>query len=153
MSEYGIPIPEPYDDPANWPYRWCSYDDARGFVTRIRAEGSREGKAIAQERGVDPRTVSRAVAWFLKSTGQYDPETWKRYQQQRKAEARRWFLDTMSEHYAKVAQENVELAERRATLLGEREARERASQDLLDSAQRRKELQRKLNVRNRARWS
>jgi hypothetical protein len=152
MAQPGIPIPPPYDDPANWPYRWCSYEDARGFVTRIRAEGSREGKGIAQERGVSPRTVRRAVRWYLISTGQYDPDTWLAYERQRKARVRKWFLDLMTEYHTRETKENIEIAERRAVSLGEREARERASQDSLDSQARRKELQRKLNAKARASW-
>jgi hypothetical protein len=157
MSEYGVPIPEPYNDPGNWPFRWCAYEDARGWVTRIRAEGSHEGKVIAQEVGVSWPTLKRAVRWFLISTGQYDPDSWLAYQRQRKAEARRRFLDRMTERHLKMKDERREIEQGR---LGLAEQREKAEEALHvstprseDPKARRRELQRKLNVRNRARAS
>ena len=94
--EYGAPIPEPYDDPGNWPFRWCDYSDARGWVTRLRSAGSREGKLIAKEVGVSARSVRRAVRWYLLSVGEYEPDSWLAYERKRKAEGRRYFLELMA---------------------------------------------------------
>jgi hypothetical protein len=87
MNEPGMVIPPPYDDPANWPFRWCEYDEARGFCTRLWTECSAaEAKAIAAEFGVCTRTISRAVRWFCLSVGEYDPKAWKAYKSRYKKE-------------------------------------------------------------------
>jgi hypothetical protein len=157
--EHGIPIPAPYDDPANWPFRWCEYEDASGWVSRIRAEGSHEGKVIAQEAGVSWPTLKRAVRWYLISTGQYDPDSWLTYQRKRKAEARRWFLDKMSERDQEAKRVGAEIRQARETLSEERSAREDISAHVANSyaddserKERRRELQRKLNAKSRAQW-
>lgn len=151
MNEPGIPIPEPYDDPANWPFKWCSYEEARGFVTRVRAEGSKEAHGIAAECGVHVQSIRRAMVWYLLSTGQYAPQEWFAYQRQRKAESRRKFLERMAErdrvqYRAQAKQRNAraQLAQERALHIASSysEAEERT--------QRRRELQRRLNAKNRA---
>jgi hypothetical protein len=163
-AEYGVPIPEPYDDPNNWPFRWCTYEQARGFVSRIRAEGSGEGKVIADELGVSWPSVKRAVRWYLIATGQYDPSSWLEYQRRRKAEARRWFLDKMAAREQETKRANAEIAQARSRLLEQRatldEAEARATDSLHiasslvdDSAKkaRTREQQRRLHAKNRAR--
>jgi hypothetical protein len=161
MSQYGAPIPDGYDR-EDWPYRWCSFEEARGFVTRIRAEGSHEGKVIAEEYGVSRSSVKRVVRWFLIATQQYEPDAWLRYQRQRKAEARRRFLDRMAERDRKEVLARTVVEQGRATLAAHRQALDQADERPLHiatsasddeaSKQRRRELQRKLNAKNKARW-
>jgi hypothetical protein len=158
MSQYGAPIPDGYDR-EDWPFRWCSYDEARGFVTRIRAEGSGEAKAIAEEYGVSRSSIKRAVRQYLVATQQYEPAEWLRFQRRRKAEARRRFLERMAERDRKRAEDNALIAQGRATLAAEREALgEGGSLHIASSPadeetrkERRRELQRKLHAKNRAR--
>jgi hypothetical protein len=163
MIDAGVPIPPPYDDPANWPFRWCSYDEARGFTLRIQVEGPREGKGVAEEYGVHRRTISRAVRWFCLSTQQYDPETYFAGVRRRKAETRKWWRDKMDARDQETKRVNAEVAQARAALLEQRLAAEEAEARAPhiahsysdDSArrERRRELQRKLNERNRRRAS
>jgi hypothetical protein len=159
MSQYGAPIPDGYE-PEDWPHRWCSYEQARGFVTRIRAEGSGEGKVIAEEYGVSRRSVTRAVRWYLISTQQYEPDQWFRFQRERKAEKRRWFLDKMAARDQEFQRANAQIKQARETLNEERATLERAerathtaSSYSEDSARKehQREVQRKLNAKNRAR--
>lgn len=163
MSEYGVPIPEPYDDPANWPYRWCSYEDVRGWVSRIRAEGSHEGKVIAQDVGVSWPSIKRAVRWYLISVQEYDPDSWLAHQRRQKAEARKWFLDKMAERDQETKRVGTEIVQARAGLAVERVALEEAEaraphvagshSDDSAKRERRRDLQRKLNAKNRSRAS
>jgi hypothetical protein len=154
--EYGAPIPPPYDDPANWPYRWATYEQARGFVTRIRAEGSHEGKLIAKECGVSWPTLKRAVRWYLISTQQYEPDQWLAYQRQRKAEARRQFLDLMTQRHLKMKDERKQIEQGRGALAAHHTTLDQADRDVhiarpRDTSERRRELQRKLHAKNRPR--
>jgi hypothetical protein len=160
MSEYGAPIPDGYDR-EDWPFKGATYEQARGFVTRIRAEGSGEGKTIAEEFGVSRRSVTRAVRWYLIATQQYEPAEWLRFQRRRKAEARRRFLERMAERDRKRAEDNALIAQERATLAAERELLDQGQEHSLHIAssptdeearkQRRRAMQRKLHAKNRAR--
>lgn len=155
--DYGAPVPPPYDDPQNWPFKWCQYGDARGWVTRIRSAGSHEGKLIAKEIDKSWSSVKRAVRWYLVSVGEYEPESWCAYERRRKAESRRWFLEKMAERdlQEKTAHEQIRRA--RSVVAAERATRDEdlhiASSYTEDSdrQERRRELQRKLNAKNRAR--
>src|SRR5262245_34644176 len=113
MSQYGLPIPDGYGR-EDWPYKWCTYEEARGFVSRIRAEGSGEAKTIAEEFGVSRASIKRAVRQYLIATQQYEPAEWLRYQRRLKAEARRRFLDRMAERDRKRAEDNALIAQGRA---------------------------------------
>jgi hypothetical protein len=161
MSELGIPIPESHDDPAKWPFKWATYEDARGWVTRIRAEGSHEGKGIAKEIGVSWSSIKRGVVWYLISTGQYDPDSWLAYRKRQRADGRARFRERMAQRDEEKKRVVEEIARARAGLLEQRTAREHAegrapqvansySDDSLRRA-RRSELQRRLNAKNRPR--
>jgi dTDP-4-dehydrorhamnose 3,5-epimerase-like enzyme len=156
MEQYGAPVPPPYDDPENWPFKWCSFDDARGWVTRIRSAGSHEGKLIAKEIGKSWSSVKRAVRWYLVSVGEYEPDTWLAYERRRKAEGRRYFLELMAKRDEENGLTNQEIKQARATIAHERATRDEDlhiassySEDS-DRRERRRELQRKLNQKNRA---
>jgi hypothetical protein len=156
VSEY-----VPGYDPAQWPFAWCTWEEARGFVSRLRSAGSSEGKVIAQEFGVSWSSIKRAVRWYLISVGDYDPEGWSQYGRERKAEGRRRFLALVRERDRRVPVENRALAlardaraeqervrELELELLQEAEvASTRHSVD--DARARRRKLQRRLNARNR----
>jgi transposase len=158
MSQYGAPIPDGYDR-EDWPYKWCSFDEARGFVTRIRAEGSGEAKAIAEEYGVSRSSIKRAVRQYLVATQQYEPAEWLRFQRRRKAEARQRFLERMAERDRKRAEDNALIAQGRATLSAERALDQdggplhiaSSSTDEDTRQQRMREAQRRLHAKNRAR--
>jgi hypothetical protein len=147
-------------DPACWPHRWCTFEEARVFVSRVRAEGSSESKVIAQERGVSRRSVSRAMRNALVRVGEYSPEEWLRYNRERKAESRRRFLERMDERNRREVQENTEIRRQREARMEQRSVMEleemRAESHVSSSRdsetlrrERRRELQRKLNERNR----
>ena len=69
-------------------------------------------------------SVKRAVRWYLRSVGEYSPETWLAHERQRKAEARKWFLERMAERDLQEKNANQEIKQARAEL-----ASERATQD------------------------
>jgi hypothetical protein len=148
-------------DPAHWPHRWCTFEEAREFVSRVRAEGSFESRVIAQERGVSRRSVSRAIRNALVRVGEYAPEEWLRYNRERKAESRRRFLERMDERNRREVQENADIRRQRDALMEQRNAMEREMRAELhvsssrDSEmlrkERRRELQRRLNEKNRRR--
>jgi hypothetical protein len=154
-----LPLPE------HWPHRWCTYEEARGFIVRLRAAGSRESKAIAAERGVTRMSVSRAVRSALVHMGEYDPEGWSRYNRERNAESRRWFREQMNERDRRVKQENAEIAQRRDAVAEHRRVMElELARELLGEPnvstpyhseatrkERRRALQRNLNAKNRPR--
>ena len=154
---HGAPIPPPYDDPSRWPFRrWCSYEDARGWATRIRTEGSHEGKEIAKEVGKSWSSIKRAVRWYLISVQEYEPDTWLAHERRRKAEGRRYFLELMAKRDEENGRTNREIKQARATIARERATRDEDlhiagsySEDS-DRRERRRELQRKLNQKNRA---
>ena len=153
---YGAPIPPPYDDSENWPFKWASYQQAGGWVTRIRTAGSHEGKVIAQEVGKSWSSVKRAVRWYLISVGEYEPESWCAYERRRKAEGRRYFLELMAKRDQENGKVNKEIKQARAVIASERPTRDEGlhiatsySEDS-EKKERRRELQRKLNARNRA---
>jgi hypothetical protein len=156
MNEPGMVIPPPYDDPANWPYRLCTYEDARGWLTRIRNGDT--AKAIAKETGISFSSVRRAVVWYLHSIGQYDPESWFAYKHERRAEGRRWWRAKMDQRDQEQERVGAEIRQARERSQAEREARERAEGELHiassysdDSArrERRRQLQRALNAKKR----
>jgi hypothetical protein len=159
MNEPGMVIPPPYDDPRNWPFEWCEYDDARGFCTRLWTECSAaEAKAIAAEFGVCTRTISRAVRWFCLSVGQYDPKAWKAYKSRRKKERGERFLARMEARDQETKRVNAEVLEARSRSQSEREARERAeargiqtdpSHSENSTGRSRAERQRRLNAKTR----
>jgi hypothetical protein len=146
--------------PAHWPHRWCTFEEAREFVSRVRAEGSSESRAIAQERGVSRRSVSRAIRNALVRLGEYAPEEWLRYNRERKAESRRRFLERMDERNRREVQQNADIRRQRDALVEQRRVMEleemRAELHVSSSRdsetlrkERRRELQRKLNEKNR----
>lgn len=149
--------------PEDWPHRFCTYEEARGFIVRLRAAGSREGKVIAAEYGVTRMTVSRAVRSALVHLGEYDPEGWSRYNRERSAQARKRFCERMKERDQQVRAVNAEIAQSRdavaehryvAELEEERLAPPLVSSSLAENAlrkERRRRAQRRLNERNRPR--
>jgi hypothetical protein len=145
-AEYGVPIPAPYDDPNNWPFRQRTY------------EGSHEGKVIADELGISVSTVRRAVRWYLKSVQEYDPQTWFAYRRRRKAEGRQWWRAKMDARDQEEKRSAAEIGQARERISAEREALERAAGELHissshsdDSArkERKREQQQKLHAKNR----
>lgn len=152
MNEPGMVIPPPYDDPRNWPFKWCEYDDARGFCTRLWTECSAaEEKAIAAEFGVCTRTISRAVRWFCLSIGQYDPKAWKAQKSRFKKERGERFLARMEARDQETKRVNAEVTQARSRSQSEREAKERAEARGSENStgRSRAERQRRLNAKTR----
>lgn len=106
-----------------WPFRWCSAEEARGFVSRMRAGDTR--KQIAAEYHVHPVTISRAVVYYLLAVGEYDGDGWKRYKSERKRQARQRFLERVNARDARQAATLAAIREERKTLVSERARRDR----------------------------
>jgi hypothetical protein len=77
-----------------WPFRWCSPEEARGFVTRLRNGDTRN--QVATEVGVSPRSISRAVRYVLLADGQYDADGWFEHKREARREGRRRFLELVA---------------------------------------------------------
>lgn len=98
-------------DPSEWPWPHVApYEAARGWTTRLRAEGSREGKAIARELGVSWSTFKRMLVWYLVSVGEYRPREWLQRQRERRAESRRRLIAYASERDRKTKADHQALA-------------------------------------------
>jgi len=76
--------------PEKWPFRWIDYQGAAGLVTRRRHGDTT--RQLAREHNVDPSSITRAISWYLKSTGQYSPAEWHEYRKARNRERRAAFF-------------------------------------------------------------
>jgi hypothetical protein len=158
----GVPIPPPHDDLANWPFRKCTYEQARGWRSRILANPSGEHKAIAAEFGVSRSTITRAVRWVCISIGDYNPVEYGKNKRRWKAEGRRWWRAKMDARDEEIKRVNAELRQARETIGERRRAQEKAETGTLhiaishsDDSERRARnarLQRAINERNRRQW-
>lgn len=98
-------------EPSDWPWPHVApMEEVRGWVTRMRVEGSREGKRIAVEVGVSWSTLKRMVAWYLVSVGEYDPTGWLQRQRERRAESRRRLIAYATERDRKARADHLALA-------------------------------------------
>jgi hypothetical protein len=121
LGARGIAIPEGYER-ERWPWpHIASWEQARGWVTRMRAtSSSREGRRIAEEAGTSWTTFKRMVRWYLVSVGEYDPETWREHVLTASACKRQYWKQQRYERDRRVARENEALRAGRDALVQQR---------------------------------
>jgi hypothetical protein len=115
----------------NWPWgRYGSWEDARGWVTRMRAEtSSREGRSIAKEIGTSWSTFKRIIRWYLLSIDDYHPDEWRSAVLTANAESRARMRQRHEERDRRVKRENELLRTERDALAHQRLVQQWMEQD------------------------
>jgi hypothetical protein len=129
-SQYGVDIPAGYEQ-ENWPWpQYASWEEVRGWVTRMRfMTSSREGRRIAEEAGISWTTFKRMVRWYLVSVGEYSPDEWRSSVLTANAGKRAYWKERRHARDRQVKRENESLKTQRDALAHQRLVQEWIEED------------------------